>query len=185
MEQLEKILNVTNNELDSLDTKFISQYNFYHDTSYFHGPAGKEHYRLLMYVSSIFSKEKLFDIGTNKCMSAAAMSYSMKNHIITYDIIKLIPINPFLPRTEYVLGDCTKDKRILESPFMFFDVDHDGKFEKIFYDFLKENNYKGLIMCDDILLEGAMTEWWDSITEDKYDISSKGHWSGTGLIHFK
>ena len=185
MEQLEKILNVTNAELDILNTNFISDYNFYHNISYFHKLSGKEHYRLLMYASSLFTKEILFDIGTNRCMSAAALSFSMKNYIITYDVIKLNPINPFLPRTEYMLGDCTKDKRILNSPFMFFDVDHDGIFEKIYYDFLKENNYKGLVMCDDILLKGAMTEWWDNITEDKYDISLKGHWSGTGLIHFK
>jgi hypothetical protein len=185
MKELQQILDVTNAELDSLDANFINRYNFYHNISYFQGKAGREHYRLLMYVSSIFSKEKLFDIGTNRCMSAAAMSHSMKNQVITYDIIKLIIVNPFLPRVEYVLGDCREDKRLLESPFIFFDVDHNGKFEYLFYEFLKENKYKGLVMCDDIHLNEPMKKWWETITEDKYDLTEKGHWSGTGLIHFK
>jgi len=155
MKQLEQILNVSNQELDNINTSFINNYMFYHDTSYFHGPSGKEHYRLLCYISTLFSKEIFYDVGTNKCMSTAALSMSMKNQVKSYDIVEIIPANPILPRVEYILGDVTK--------------------------------YKGLIMCDDIKVGwgGEMEAWWDSIKEDKYDITEKGHWSGTGLIHFK
>ena len=187
MKQLEQILNVSNQELDNINTSFINNYMFYHDTSYFHGPSGKEHYRLLCYISTLFSKEIFYDVGTNKCMSTAALSMSMKNQVKSYDIVEIIPANPILPRVEYILGDVTKDKNLIYSSFIFFDVDHDGKFEKIFYDHLKKIKYKGLIMCDDIKVGwgGEMEAWWDSIKEDKYDITEKGHWSGTGLIHFK
>ena len=68
---------------------------------------------------------------------------------------------------------------------MFLDVNHDGKFEKIFYEHLKEINYKGLILCDDIYLNEPMKRWWNDIEEEKYDLTYKGHWSGTGLIYFK
>jgi hypothetical protein len=30
-----------------------------------------------------------------------------------------------------------------------------------------------------------MKKYWDWIDEEKYDISSIGHWSGTGLVIFK
>ena len=129
MNELNKILDVSNQELDQLDTNFINQYNFFHDISYFHGPAGKEHYRLLMYVSEIFNKEILFDVGTNRCMSAAAMSAaamsaSMKNNVISYDLVKIIPMNPFLPRVQYFLGDVALNKKLKNSSFIFFaDVD--------------------------------------------------------------
>jgi len=184
-ELLNKILNVSNQELDQLDTNFINRYELYHNSFYFHGDAGREHYRLLMYVSYLFKKEILFDIGTNKCMSAAAMSASMKNRVISYDIVRILLQNPILPRVEYILGDVTLDNRLIKSPFIFFDVDHDGKFEKKFYKHLQNIDYKGLIMCDDIYLNDDMMSWWFYIKEDKYDLTYKGHWSGTGLINFK
>lgn len=184
-EILEKILNVSNSELDRLDTGFIDNYNFYHNTSYFHLNSGREHYRLLMYISDLFIKETLFDIGTYRCVSSAALSYNFKNRIISYDVVKVLPLNPILPNVEYIIGDCTKDERLIKSPFMFLDVNHDGKFEKIFYEHLKEINYKGLILCDDIYLNEPMKRWWNDIEEEKYDLTYKGHWSGTGLIYFK
>jgi hypothetical protein len=38
---------------------------------------------------------------------------------------------------------------------------------------------------DDINLNNPMKEFWNVITEDKYDISEYGHWSGTGLVIFE
>jgi len=182
---LDKILQVTNAELDSLDTNFINQYNFFHSPSYFHLNSGQEHYRLLMYISNLFSKETLFDIGTYRCMSAAALSHNFKNKIISYDIIQNLPNNPILPNVKYVFGNCTKDDTLLKSPFMFFDVAHDGTFEEIFYAHLKNIKYKGIVMCDDINLNEPMKTWWNNITEEKYDLTNRGHWSGTGLIYFE
>jgi len=184
-EILNKILGVSNTELDALNTTFANQYNFYHDISYFHLPSGKEHYRLLIYISSLFKKEILFDIGTNKCMSAAALSVGMVNRIKSYDIIKFIPINPILPRVQYIIGDATKDEELIKSPFIFFDAEHDGVFENIFYNHLKKINWKGLLLFDDInKCNEEMTAFWNSITEEKYDITEKGHWSGSGLCVF-
>ena len=183
---LEKILNVSNNELNLLNTGFINRYNFFHDTSYFHLESGKEHYRLLMYISSLFNKEILFDIGTHKCMSAAALSYSMKNRIKTYDIKQYIVINPLLAGVGYNIGNATKDKDLEKSPFIFFDAAHDGVFENIFYNHLKNINWKGLLLLDDINeCSNEMTEFWNSIKDEKYDISHIGHWSGTGLVYIK
>jgi predicted O-methyltransferase YrrM len=184
---LNKILNVSCEELNALNVNFINQYNFHHNVGYYFGQsANQEHYRLLMYIAGLFNNEALFDIGTYRCVSAAALSYNFKNKIISYDINQYLPVNPMLPRVEYRIGDCTKDLQLIDSHFMFFDVAHDGIFEKIFIDHLRAISWKGLLLCDDIHLEGAMSDWWnDEVVEEKYDITSIGHWSGTGLIYFK
>ena len=184
-EVLNKILNVNNGALDSLDTNFINNYNIIQGEQYFHLPSGREHYRLLIYVSFLFKNEILFDVGTHKCMSAAALSASMKNKVFSYDVKTSLLYNPILPGVQYNIGNVMKDKNLIKSSFIFFDVNHDGIFEKKFYDHLVNINYKGLLMCDDIYENIEMKTWWENIKEDKYDITSIGHWNGTGLIYFK
>jgi predicted O-methyltransferase YrrM len=184
-EVLNKILNVTNEELNSLDMRFVTQYNFHHDANYFLLEAGKEHYRLLMFISTLYNKELFFDIGTNRCMSAAALSFSMKNRIKTYDIKTYLPANPILPRVQYCIGDATKDEELIKSSFIFFDAEHDGIFENIFMNYLREIKWKGLIIFDDIYANPTMTEFWNKIPEEKYDITKIGHWSGSGICLFE
>lgn len=50
-EKLKQILDVTNQELNSLQTDYA---NVYDVEGCFHGESGREHYRLLMYISQIF-----------------------------------------------------------------------------------------------------------------------------------
>lgn len=185
-EILNKILNVTNEELNSLNTNYINQYNFFHKPDYFHLESGREHYRLLTFISSLYNKEILFDIGTYRCMSAVALSSSMTNRIKTYDIKQHLLINPILPGVQYFLGDATKDEELIKSTFIFFDAEHDGVFENTFYDYLKEINWKGLVLFDDIKeCNPIMTKFWEDIKDEKYDITEKGHWAGSGIVLFE
>jgi len=64
-------------------------------------------------------------------------------------------------------------------------TDHDGIFEIHFHKYLQNIKYKGLLMLDDIKLNKSMVNYWDSIKEEKFDISHVGHHSGTGLVIFK
>jgi len=184
-EQIQQILNVTNQELDQLDTSNVNGHDMHFDISCYHGNSGREHYRLLIYTSTLFNDVTLFDIGTNACRSAVALSFNKNNKLKSYDIIQVMPTNPTLDNVEFILGDSTKDTDITSTPFIFLDVDHDGTYENIFYNFLKETKWKGLLMLDDIHLNEEMKSFWANITEEKYDITSKGHWSGTGLVVFK
>jgi len=186
------ILNVSNIELDSMDSSYINKYSdklinyqLDHNPYYFHIESGKEHYRLLMYVSTLYNNETIFDVGTNKCMSALALSYNKSNKVKTYDIIKLLPENPNVDNIEYILGDSTKDTDLKNCPVIFLDVDHDGIYEDIFYDHLKSINWKGILILDDIHLNEPMIKFWNRIEEEKHDITNIGHWSGTGLVVFK
>lgn len=189
---LNKILKVTNEELNSVDTSFIiSHYDklrnmeLQHDPYYFHIESGKEHYRLLVYISTLVCNEILFDIGTNKCMSALALSYNKSNKVKSYDLIRLLPENPEIENIDYILGDSTKDTDLSKCPIIFLDVDHDGLYEDVLYRHLKSIEWKGLLLLDDIHLNDAMKKFWDNISEDKYDITKLGHWSGTGIVNFK
>lgn len=192
MELKNKILNVSNTELNSIDTLFINKYydklknlELNHDPYYFHGESGREHYRLLIYISTLLDNITIFDVGTNKCMSALALSYNPLNKVKSFDIIKLLPENPIVPNIEYILGDSTKDVDLNDCPIIFLDVDHDGTYEDIFYSHLKNINWKGILILDDIHLNEPMKNFWNNINEEKYDITNIGHWSGTGLVIFK
>jgi hypothetical protein len=181
---IENILSISNQKLNQIDTSFINNYELYHNTYYFNGESGKEHYRLLMYISSLYLNQILFDIGTNKCMSALALSYNQFNKIKTFDIVSILPENPKRSNIEYNLGDSTKDSDIKNTPFIFLDVNHDGIYENIIYDFLKSINWNGILMLDDIHLNNEMKNFWNSIEYKKYDITNIGHWSGTGIVDF-
>lgn len=181
MTNLDKILSVKNEELNKIQTFFISKYDFHHDISYFHAPSGAEHYRLLIYIASLYKDETLCDVGTNRCMSAAALSGY--NKVKSYDVIKIHDTNPNIPNVEWIIGDIREDN-IMNVPFIFMDVDHDGIFENLFYEHLKDIKWKGLLMLDDIHLNEPMKKFYNRIEEPKYDISYIGHWSGTSIVNF-
>ena len=184
-EQLINILKVTTEELDGIDMSFIETWLNKDDTGYMHHSSGREHYRLLTYISTLYDDKIIFDVGTNECRSAVCLANNNHNRVKSYDIIQVLPENPTLNNIEFILGDSTKDLDILSSPFIFIDVDHDGIYEEKFLKFLKEHNWKGLLLMDDIHLNADMKRVWESINTEKYDLTNKGHWSGTGLAVFR
>ena len=186
----EKILSVSNNELNALNTSFINEYDSTinigeHNPYYFHLESGKEHYRLLMYASTLYDNSIIFDVGTNKCMSCLALSYNTSNMIKSFDVVKLFEENPIRNNVEYIIGDSTLHPDLPKVSLIFLDVDHDGTYENKFYNHLKSINWKGILLLDDIHLNDPMIEFWNNISETKYDITSIGHWSGTGMVIFE
>lgn len=181
---LEKIKNVSNSELDAINTNYMNMYNVFHGAGYFHLPSGKEHYRLLIYISTLLNKEIIYDVGTYRCMSSIALSYNYSNKVRSFDIVKSLPMNPIIPNVSYFLQDVTTDKKLIDSKLIFLDVAHDGTFEDIFYSHLNDIRWKGLLVLDDIHLNEPMKNFWNSIKQEKYDITNIGHWSGTGIVYF-
>ena len=155
---------------------------------YFLEKAGIEHYKLIAYISTMFDNSNLIDVGTYKGNSALAMSYNSSNKVHSFDLKDFIDLHGLpVNLTHYIdniLNENYKDL-ILSSPFILLDTSHDGTFEKQFYSYLKENNYIGYLLLDDIKLNEEMKEYWNWIEEEKYDVSDFGHWSGTGLVIFK
>ena len=106
-----------------------------------------------------------------------------------------------MPRKVYfsTIGDKTdikgnpkkaiSDKEIfLSSKLIFLDIDpHDGKQEKVVTDFLIENNWKGIMVCDDIgtgkEIQNShpdMLAWWNNVDVRKYNIADSIYSAGTG-----
>ena len=144
-----------------------------------------EHYKLLAFLSSKLKNETIFDIGTYEGNSALALALG-ENKVVSYDIINCRTIKSKPNNIEFVIGDFRNDSKILSSPLILIDVDpHDGIKEKEFHEFFISNNYKGVVLWDDIYFNDAMRNWWNSIKDDsvvKFDLSSIGHHSGTGMI---
>jgi predicted O-methyltransferase YrrM len=155
---------------------------------YFLDVPGKEHYKLLSYISSIAKKGSLLiDLGTYKGLSARALSYNKDVNVITYDINgnsiekQLIDTD----NIEFKCMDGLEDlETILKADFIFLDVDpHDGAKELRFIKAIFEGGYKGQILCDDIKLNTPMRNMWEGLEYKKEDWSDIGHHSGTGMIY--
>lgn len=158
------------------------------------GATGKEHYRLLAYLSTLFKGQNIFDIGTNHGHSAYALAYNNENQIYSFDIVNNVYNPKVLSKSNIQFVICNlwdQQSRqswlqmLLDSPLIFLDVDpHNGRMEYAFYQLLLEHNYQGLLVCDDIWhFKDMRDNFWSLISPQvKYDLTSKGHWSGTGVI---
>jgi predicted O-methyltransferase YrrM len=162
---------------------------------YFLKEAGEEHYKLLAYMASKF-ETPVVDLGTLFGSSAVALKSHTTAQVYTYDIMDHVQnVRPDavlshkqMQGITLIIKDCNKDIKemlALEPELILLDIDpHDGKQEETFYDLLKEHDFKGLLMCDDINLNDGMKSWWQTVTHEKHDLTKYGHWSGTGLVNF-
>jgi hypothetical protein len=190
---IDKILQVTKKELNEID------YSNYYKTimsisnyqGYFFLESGKEHYRLISYISTLYNNRTLIDIGTYQGFSALALGYNGQNAVKSYDIKKekevdLISKDISLTNNisfyiENVLDDLNT---LLSSPFIVLDTAHDGIFEEKVIRCLIDNNWNGILLMDDINEYAALSYIWKSLKKEKYDLTYKGHWSGTGIAVF-
>lgn len=182
-----------------LDKKLIEEINlktFLNLSEDFYKSPGDQHYKLLAYFSSIFNDIHIVEIGTHFGESAIALAYNKNNTIYTFDVIdKVSQEKKQTNNIKFIIDDVitnmeTRDKWkdiILSSTFIFLDIDpHNGIMEYNFYLFLKENNYEGFVICDDVWYFKEMRDnfWYKIPYEYRYDITHLGHWSGTGILTF-
>lgn len=156
---------------------------------------GKEHYKLLSYLVSNFSNGTIIDIGTHTGSSAYALSLNKSNVVHSFDIVaKIDPRLKRIPNIQFHIENLWDDETrakwkdtILNSQLIVLDIDpHEGKMEYEFYCFLRDNNYQGVVIADDIwYFKGMRDNFWYHIPHRyKRDLTKSGHWSGTGLISF-
>jgi len=187
-----QVITLNHAVIDSFDLSQLQKYTSWHtNTQYFNLSPGKEHYKLLAFFSKTMTCPTLIDVGTYLGYSAIAMSYDSSKVVYSFDVCNNIPENNFFTvkdvrsirlSTEPYLDKL--EELVKHTDFILLDIDHTGTFEKTFLDKLREINYKGILMMDDIHLNDEMKAVWNSISERKYDISKYGHWSGTGLVVF-
>jgi predicted O-methyltransferase YrrM len=159
-----------------------------------------EHYKLLAGLIDELQPKLVIEIGTSTGLSALTMQKYMPagGKIVTYDII---PWNEFgesaLKQSDF--ADGTLEQRIADlsdfavfaqhadllkqADFIFIDAAKDSTQEDRFianFDTMKFDN-RPIFMFDDVRLWN-MLRTWRNIQRPKLDITSFGHWSGTGLV---
>ena len=166
------------------------------DIQEFFDVCGKQHYRLLAYLSTLYNDSTIIDIGTHRGNSALALSYNKTNTIYSFDIVDNVA-NPNIRSRENIQfqmdnlfepeGRAKWTETIMKCPFIFLDVDpHNGTMEIDFYEFLESIQYPGFVVCDDIWhFKEMRNEFWYKIPyQNRVDITEVGHWSGTGIFSF-
>lgn len=158
-----------------------------------------EHYRLLPSLIGVLGARNVVEIGTFTGLSALAMLTALPDdgRLATFDIIPWDDIGGTALRREDFgrrlvqhLGDLSDPSTfaahrqvLMEADLIFIDGPKDGHFEPELLALLLPA-LKGLgtmIVLDDIrVLE--MVEVWERIDDPKQDLTSLGHWSGTGLV---
>jgi hypothetical protein len=161
----------------------------------FYGVCGKEHYRLLAYLSTLFNNSSIIEIGTHQGKSAMALSYNSTNIIHTFDITKkYIPVIDTISNIHYHYDNLFDRETfiswaptILECPFIFVDVDpHNGEMEIELFKLLEEIGYNGFVVWDNIWnFKEMRNNFWYKVPDSiRYDLTLVGHWSGTGVTTF-
>lgn len=163
------------------------------DWSEFKNPKG-EHHPLLEKLAREQKNSIIIDIGTHLGASAYALSREPSNRVYSFDILHKQAL-PSIPNVSYHLDNLmTTEGRekwkdiLLQSSFILLDIDpHEGVLEYEFYEWLRDNNYQGFMVCDDIwYFEGMRKNFWYKIPyKHKIDVTDEGHvFSGTGIVRF-
>lgn len=156
-----------------------------------------EHYRLLKGIVNYLNPSLVVEIGTASGMGCVAISQGMENgYIHTYDIcpwdsfdshLKISQVNTKI--FQHVVDLSTSNNFELQrtifedADIIFSDASKDGNFEYVFLNLLSklEPKKNTLLIIDDIKFVN-MIDLWASIKSPKLDLTSLGHWSGTGLV---
>ena len=169
------------------------------DSKYFNIFPG-EHYKLLAGLIEYEKPKTLIDIGTSSGMSSRVMlDYSnINSEIITFDLIKWNKFNSHLSKNDFKSRKFTQYLEDLsnydifkkhislinKADLIFLDAPKDGIFEYLFIRNLIKSNLsvkKRFLILDDIKFLN-MIKLWRSIKSPKFDLTSFGHASGTGIV---
>ncbi|MDX2195140.1 MAG: hypothetical protein NW207_01885 [Cytophagales bacterium] len=159
-----------------------------------------DHYRLLGAFMRVLKPKVVLEVGTFRGVSALAMRKYMPQEAVlhTFDIVeyhkytghyfkpgdfengKLVQHISDISKTEYF----AKYKELIESAdFIFLDAAKDKVQERRFFEHFAQCKFqrRPIIMLDDIKVWN-MLRIWEDIPYPKLDITSFGHFSGTGLV---
>ena len=159
-----------------------------------------EHYRLLNAIIRVTGSKNIVEIGTYTGMGTLAFQDGIDEiNVVTYDIIDWdeLPVPSHFDESDFadnrivqIVGDLSDDHvfeqniDVLNSAdVIFMDAPKNDVFEyKMAMKFsrLDKKHFK-LLIVDDIQFVN-MIDFWRSISSPKLDVSSFGHWSGTGLV---
>lgn len=159
-----------------------------------------EHYRLLAGLMLALKPSTVIEIGTSTGLSALCLKRYLPTNgkLATFDITPWRQYPNSLLREEdfedkqliqHVADLSAQDEMqkhnslIQDAEFIFIDATHDGLLEQRILSNLERVKFrnKPFILFDDIRV-WTMLKMWREIPYPKIDLTSFGHWSGTGLV---
>lgn len=157
-----------------------------------------EHYRLLSAICISEKPKNIVDIGTFTGMSSRVFLDHSTANIHTLDIIKWSKFDSHLSNDDFesgrivqILDDLTyknnfeKNKNIFKnSDLIFLDGPKNIVFENNLKEYLQNLEFvskKRYLVVDDIRFPN-MFNFWRSISSPKIDLTSFGHFTGTGVV---
>ncbi|HYR24037.1 MAG TPA: hypothetical protein VEP30_14055 [Chthoniobacterales bacterium] len=159
-----------------------------------------EHYRLLAALVKLLQSKRVIEIGTFSGLSALALKKFLPpdGKITTFDIVPWpLVADTFLRpedfednRLRQQIADLS-DPAIFEShrslfeeaEMLFLDGPKDGVFEgKVLRHLETVQSRNPLLLVMDDIRFWNMLAIWHAIARPKFDLTSFGHWSGTGLV---
>lgn len=178
-----------------LDEFTLINHEYLVDSDFYDLKSGINEYRLYSYLSTFYNNIKILDIGTLEGRSAIALSHNENNKVFSYDIYNHINNNSHKIYTKSniqfqiknVIDDLTEDF-IKDVKIVMIDIDHYEVIESKILSRLKELNFSGMIILDDVFLHPdpviyeCMNRLWNSIQDTKYDVTRYGHSVGTGIV---
>lgn len=156
-----------------------------------------EHYRLLAAISRIERPASIVEVGTATGASALCFLHgSPTSRVTTFDIVALDEYPGALltqsevgPNLTQIVADIGHDhafrqyrQHFHEADVIFFDGPKDGIFEQVVIPQVIDAMKSGAVLIIDDIRLMAMTQLWHELRGDKLDLTSFGHWSGTGIV---
>jgi predicted O-methyltransferase YrrM len=159
-----------------------------------------EHYRLLAGLVQVLEPKLVIEIGTHTGLSALALKdrLAQEARIVTFDIVPWQTLSGAALRTsdfvggqlEQVVDDVTSPEGAARhssllgaADLIFIDAAKDGAMEGRLLHLLESVEFTGapILVFDDIRVWN-MLAFWRAVSRPKLDITSFGHWAGTGLV---
>jgi predicted O-methyltransferase YrrM len=153
-----------------------------------------DHYRLLAALVTVIPARQVIEVGTFTGMGTLALAHGGAQ-VQTYDLISwerfsdtLLREEDFPGRIEQRIGDLADEEffrsqvEVLQSAdLIFVDGPKDGVFEPAFISKLLPVLRSGQVLLFDDIRKLEMLQIWRDLPLSKLDVTSLGHWCGTGL----
>ena len=150
---------------------------------------------------SALKPQIVVEIGTATGLSSLALLKNLPTtgKLISYDLASwdelpntvLTKLDFIDQRFEHRVGDLSEEfffhsqsQDIQNADLIFIDATHDGELEQKIFDRFRTLSFAPIIILDDIRF-WTMLKMWRSINMPKLDLTSFGHWSGTGLVEWR
>jgi predicted O-methyltransferase YrrM len=162
-----------------------------------------EHYRLLAALVKLLQPKRVVEIGTFRGLSALALKKFLPaaGRIATFDVVPWDSLSDTCLQEEDFADDRLRQQigdlsdaavfelhrsLIQETELLFVDGPKDGIFERKLLQQLETVDFHKplLVVMDDIRFWNMLAIWQD-IAQPKLDLTSFGHWSGTGLVEWR